>query len=296
MAAENASKNEGIIITGAGTGIGRLTALNLARAGYRVFAGVLTAEEAESLRSEARGDLVTLQLDITKPEDVAAARKAVERGLAGARLAAVINNAGIVVLSPAEFVPVADLRKNMEVNYFGTVSVLQTFLPLIRASKGRVITVGSISAHFAAPFQGAYVASKAALAGLHHSLRMELGLWGIPVSIIEPGGVATPLWETTQAAAEKRFDSLPPEAQSLYRPFLDAVRAAADKLRDKRVGPEEVYKAIWHALTARRPKSRYLVGPDAKMQSILANFVPDRLRDRLTTGFLGLREKVKASS
>ncbi len=283
-------ENRGIIITGAGTGIGRLTALNLAREGYRVFAGVLEDQEAATLKQEARGFLEPLRLDVTSAADIAAAQKKVRAELGADGLAALINNAGIVVLSPAEFVPLKDLRSNMEVNYFGQVAMLQAFLPMIRASKGRVITVGSISAHFAAPFQGAYVASKAALNGFNHSLRMELGLWGIPVSIIEPGGVATPLWESTQAAAEKRFDSLSKEAQDLYRPFLDSVRAAADKLRGKRVQPDEVYRAIHHALTARRPKSRYLVGSDAKAQNIMARFLPDLFRDRLVTGFLGLRK------
>jgi NAD(P)-dependent dehydrogenase (short-subunit alcohol dehydrogenase family) len=197
-------------------------------------------------------------------------------------LDAVVLNAGIAIAAPLEFLPPAELSRQLDVNVVGQLRVLQAFLPALRAARGRVVIMGSVGGRSALPFLGAYAMSKFALEAMADALRVELAPWGMHVSIVEPGTIATAIWTKPQRAIEE----FPPQAGELYGERVEQFRKlATSRAASSAVPPAEVTKAVEHALTAARPKTRYIVGPDAKRRARVER-LPDRLRDRLLTRFL----------
>jgi NAD(P)-dependent dehydrogenase (short-subunit alcohol dehydrogenase family) len=274
-----------IVVTGASTGIGEACALLLDQRGFQVFAGVRKPADGEALKRTASSRLTPVFVDVTDAASIAAAVEVVAAAAGESRLAGLVNNAGIVVSAPLEFLPTAELRRQLEVNVIGQIAVTQAFLPLLRKGRGRVVNIGSIGGRSATPLLGAYNASKFAMEGLTDSLRMELRPWGIAVSIVEPGAIATPIWDKSAAAADAILRDMPPQAQDLYGSMIAAIRTLALSRSKAGVPPAEVASAVAHALTAKRPKTRYLVGRDARIQAML-QLLPDRLRDGLILGVL----------
>lgn len=268
------------VVTGSSTGIGRASALALARAGFTVFAGVRKPEHGEALVAAAEGELEPLALDVADGASITAAAKRVREATEG-RLAGLVNNAGTVVPGPVETVDLDKLRHQLEVNVVGQVAVTQAFLPLIRRARGRVVLMSSIGGRMSFPHLSAYHASKHALEAIGDSLRQEMRQFGVEVAIVEPGSVATPFWDKGHAEAPKARAAMGPELLELYGPELDQLEAASRKTAARGVPPERVADAVVHALTAARPKTRYLVGADAKVQAQLRRLVPDRVLDRL---------------
>jgi NAD(P)-dependent dehydrogenase (short-subunit alcohol dehydrogenase family) len=265
-----------IVITGASSGIGEACALRLDAMGYRVFAGVRKAADGEALKKKCSERLSPVILDVTSEESIGAAAHIV----GDTPLAGLVNNAGIVVAGPLELIPIAMWRKQFEVNVIGQVAVTQAFLPMLRAGRWRIVNMGSIAGRSALPYSGPYCASKFALEGLTDSLRMELRPWKISVSIIEPGAIRTPIWEKSDAGVNEYLNAAPPHLLELYRAGLDKLRALAAQAGNQAIGPEEVVKAVEHALTSAKPKTRYVVGKDAKLRMLLMS-LPDRLVDSL---------------
>jgi NAD(P)-dependent dehydrogenase (short-subunit alcohol dehydrogenase family) len=276
-----------VVITGASTGIGRATARYLAAREFRVFAGVRRDEDGEALRQEGAGRVTPLRLDVTDRGSIERAAREVEAAIAGERLRGLVNNAGIGIGAPLEFIDLDELRRQFEVNAIGPIAVTQAFLSLIRTCRGRVVNVGSIGGRIAQPMLGPYNASKFALEALSDSLRMELAPWGIHVSLVEPGAIATAIWEKTDAYAARMLPALGPRATELYGAAIGAVLDTARMLSKQAIAPERVSKVIHHALTARRPRTRYLVGIDARVQALFARFLPDRVRDVVVLRFMG---------
>jgi NAD(P)-dependent dehydrogenase (short-subunit alcohol dehydrogenase family) len=276
-----------VVITGASTGIGRATARYLAERGFHVFAGVRRDQDAEVLRQEGAGRVTPLRLDVTDRGSIESATREAEAALAGEGLQGLVNNAGIGIGAPLEFVELDELRRQLEVNVIGPVAVTQAFLPLLRVRRGRIVNVGSIGGRIAQPMLGPYNASKFALEALSDSLRMELAVWGIHVSLVEPGAIATAIWEKTDAYAERMIPTLGPRARELYGAAIGAVLDTARTLSKHAIAPEAVSRAICHALTARTPRTRYLVGIDARAQALFARFLPDRVRDTVVLRFIG---------
>jgi NAD(P)-dependent dehydrogenase (short-subunit alcohol dehydrogenase family) len=269
-----------VLITGASTGIGRASALLLDRSGYCVFTGVRKAQVGKELQAEASERLTPVILDITQAEQIAGAVEAVKEALgANLGLAGLVNNAGIAVAGPTEFLPIDVLRRQLEVNVIGQIAVTQAFLPLIRKGHGRIVNISSAIGRFALPFLGAYSASKFAMEALTDSLRRELLPWNIHVSIVEPGVIETPIWEKSYAVADAMEAELPPQAKELYAESFSTGRGFIEKLRRRAIPPEAVAKAVSRCLEARRPKSRYIVGAGARLPELIATFVPDRLAD-----------------
>jgi NAD(P)-dependent dehydrogenase (short-subunit alcohol dehydrogenase family) len=277
-----------VVITGASTGIGDACARHLAAAGYRVFAGVRRDEDAQRLRSVDPQMIELVLLDVTDAASIAAGAEAVGRALDDRGLDGLVNNAGIAVAAPLEFVPIEELRRQLEVNTVGPVSVTQAFLPLLRKARGRIVHIGSLSGLLSVPFLGPYCASKFALEALADAMRMELAPWSIHVSIVDPGSIDTPIWKKGRTASEELLKRAPPEFQERYGPVLPAVRAAAETSARRGISPAVVAKAVEHALTSRKPKSRYLVGIDARIQGFMGRTVPARWRDRLVRRAMGL--------
>jgi NAD(P)-dependent dehydrogenase (short-subunit alcohol dehydrogenase family) len=266
-----------VVITGASTGIGKATALRLSRAGFTVFACVRKEADAKVLRQEM--NVRPLFLDVTNESQIQAGVKEVQAVVGEAGLWGLVNNAGIVVAGPLEFLPVSELRKQFEINVFAQIAVTQAFMPLLRQASGRIVMMSSIAGRFASPFIGPYAASKFALEGFSDALRRELEPWGIFVSLIEPGRIATPIWEKSVQVAEEMARQLPPEAQPLYGKKLDLIRERAKRGTSEGVPADEVAKAVEHALVAGLPKIRYLVGPDARLAALLTRVLSPRLLD-----------------
>lgn len=287
MSTNGATKNRGtIVITGTSTGIGRATATSLAEAGFHVFAG------ARKLSDAPEGANITpIVIDVADDSTIAAAAQIVAKDVGDKGLRGLVNNAGISVPGPLEFLPLDDIRRQLEVNVVGPIAVTQAFLPLVRKGRGRIVIVGSIGGKMSTPFLGAYAASKFAIEAISDSLRIELRPWRISVSLVEPGSIATPLWDRGRVAADDLLARLPAEATELYGEAIDALRTAAATFEKRAIPPEAVARAIAHALTAKRPKTRYLVGMDARAQSILKRVVPDQGLDRLVEWQLKLPKR-----
>ncbi|MBV9281707.1 MAG: SDR family NAD(P)-dependent oxidoreductase [Chloroflexi bacterium] len=270
----------GVVITGASSGIGRACALHLDRLGFRVFAGVRRDADGEALRSEASSRLAPLHLDVTDARQIAAAATEVAGVLGDSRLAGLVNNAGVALGGPLEFLPLDRFRRQLEINVVGQLAVTQAFLPLLRAGRGRVVTIGSISGRSSLPLLGPYAASKFALEALTDALRLELRPWGIEVAIVEPGSIATSIWSKGIEEANENVRAMPQVALDLYGRAIAALRREAQRAGAGGASPILVARAVEHALTAERPKTRYLVGRDARIRAAL-QLLPDRVRDRL---------------
>jgi NAD(P)-dependent dehydrogenase (short-subunit alcohol dehydrogenase family) len=273
--------NGHVLVTGASSGIGLAIACDLRSRGVPVIAGVRGSQAGERVRDVAPGT-VTIDLDITHADHVAALPGLVER-LAGGQLAAVVNNAGHAVAGPLECVPLADWRRQFEVNVLGQVAVTQALLPQLRRSGGRVLFIGSIAGRVASPFAGPYCASKFALRALADSLRVELLDQGVRVVLIEPGAFRSRIWEKTGSATRDLANAHAPNSAvgRLYHPLLAACHGLLSDLERRAPSPEPVARTVWRALTARQPRARYLVGADAWLAAFTLALLPDGLRDRL---------------
>lgn len=270
-----------ILITGASTGIGRAGALHFDSLGWRVFAGIRRDEDAEALKAKASDRLTPVKLDVTDDAAIAAAADELDSALDGAPLDALINNAGLAISGPLEFLPMEDFRAQLAVNLTGQVAVTQAMLPLLRRGKGRIIFITSIGGRIAFPYAGPYHASKFGLEAVGDSLRQELRPWGIEVIIVEPGSVATDIWERGNAKAAEITAGLSPEALELYGDRIKAMAKTMSDIGEGGVDPQVVADVFEKALTVRKPRTRYLIGRDAKVQARLKIFIPDRIFDAI---------------
>lgn len=275
-----------VLVTGTSTGIGRATALRLDGSGWRVFAAVRKEADGESLREEASANLVPVILDVTDAEQIAAVAARIEVESEGG-LDGLVNNAGVAVPGPLETIPLEDLRHQLEVNLVAYVGVTQAMLPQIRRARGRVIFLASIGGRVAFPFGGPYHASKFATEAIGDVFRQELRPWGIEVAIIEPGSIDTPIWERGQRKAED-VEAKAPQTNLLYGAAIEKFKKVIEDTAERGIPPEKVAKAIAHALESNRPKTRYLVGLDAKVQARIKPLVPTRLFDRIVARQLNL--------
>ncbi|MEY4704811.1 MAG: hypothetical protein RL042_1013, partial [Nitrospirota bacterium] len=265
-----------VVVTGASTGIGAACALDYARRGMRVFAGVRDPQAGEALASKGGSSLIPITLDVTDELSIARSVEVVQRVVGNAGLGGLVNNAGIAIASPLEVIPLAQLRKQLEVNVIGQIAVTQAFLPLLRRGRGRIVNMGSIAGRSTIPLLGPYSASKYALEALTDALRMELQPWGIQVSIIEPGAIATPIWEKSGKRAEDLEASSSAEEKALYGEMAMRIREAVAQSAARAISPDRVVRAVYHALTAPHPHTRYLVGGDARLRAWMVKWLPDR--------------------
>ena len=254
------------LVTGASSGIGAACATRLARSGWRVLAGVRRPGDGPEGTEE-------VLLDVTDAAQIAAAAEGIDE------LHGLVNNAGIATAMPLEFLPLDELRRQLEVNVVGQVAVTQAFLPALRSARGRVVFVGSIAGRSSLPFLGPYAASKHALEAVADALRVELRPWGIGVTIVEPGTIRTPIWTKGAEKADELLAS-EPRAAELYGKRIEAFRRVAAKRGAAGAPAEAVAKAVEEALDAERPRPRVLVGRDARLRAGLER-LPARARDRL---------------
>ena len=282
-----------VIVSGASTGIGRDAAVRLARrhAGLVVLAGVRRDADAAGVRGEGLPNLRPVLLDVTQADSVAEALRAAVR--VGLPLVAVVNNAGVARgPTPVELHGLEDARALFEANFFGALRLTQAALPLLRASRGRVVVVSSIFGGFTPPQGGVYSASKRALEAVADALRMEASGLGVSVSIVSPGAVATPIFATLRSASIAAARAAGPEGSAAMRVYghLNTAEDAANERRMEELAAstECTSDAIEHAVTAPRPRSRYLVanivGAPAWLLTLVVRALPDRLADALLLG------------
>lgn len=289
-----------VLITGASTGIGRATAEHLAALGFSVLAGVRRDSDGASLEASGAaaagtgGAIRAVRIDVTDAGSIAAAMDVV-RGIVGdAGLLGLVNNAGITVVGPIEYIPMDDWRRQFEINLFGHIAVIQAALPLLRAhaakfgrDSARIVNMSSIAGKIAQPILSPYSASKFALEAVSDALRLELTPQGIRVCLVNPGAIDTPIWKKSEAEA----GAMPPDhpARMLYGSLIDHVVASAKEAAGKAIAPIAVARAVAACLSDRRPKIRTFVGRDARIGALVKAVFPDRLFDR----FLGRYFEVK---
>jgi NAD(P)-dependent dehydrogenase (short-subunit alcohol dehydrogenase family) len=269
-----------VVITGTSTGIGAASALLLAEKGFRVFAGVRNAADGDALVARSSGELTPMPVDITDEPSISAAVDVVEGAVAQRGLFGLVNNAGIVKPGPLELQPMADFRRQLEVNLVGQVAMTQAFLPLIRRGKGRIVNVGSIGGRVVLPLHGAYSASKFGMEAVSDALRLELRQWSIPVSHIDPGATETAIFGKTLDAIDEMKKTLREKGRDEYEAQLSSIRRLVEKTAADAAPVDDLSKTVAKALTAKKPKSRYLAGHGAEAAVALARTATDGMKDR----------------
>lgn len=277
------SSASSVLVTGASRGIGRTTAVHLAQAGWNVIGSVRGEADGAALEAAGNGKITAVQLDVTDAAQIAALDAVLP-----AQLDAVVNNAGVVVGGPVEALPVDELRRQFEINVFGQIAVTQAVLPRLRAARGRVVFVSSVSGRISTPMTGAYNASKFALEALGDALRLELKPWGIHVSLVEPAQTDTDLWRKADDALDESQAALSPEHRELYARHTAGFRKTIP-ISQKLASPADgVAKAIERALTAKRPRARYVVGAAPKVQATLMGVTPAVVGDPILSKLTGM--------
>jgi NAD(P)-dependent dehydrogenase (short-subunit alcohol dehydrogenase family) len=274
-----------VLITGASTGIGRATALGLAASGWTVLAGVRKAADGEALRDAGGERVLPLELDVTDRAQIERATARVSE-IAPDGLDALVNNAGIGFGGPLELIPAEDLRSQFEVNVIGPVALTQALLPALRRARGRIVFVSSVGGRVAMGFTAPYAASKHAIEAIGDALRVELRSSNVQVALVEPGSVATPIWDKSRAQGDGL--SVPAELTAQYGHVPAAMNKVLEDTERRGIPPEQVAATIERALTARRMKARYLIGRDAKAMLLAKRLLPDHVFDRVAKRALGV--------
>jgi NAD(P)-dependent dehydrogenase (short-subunit alcohol dehydrogenase family) len=275
-------------ITGTSTGIGAACALDLAGRGFRVFAGVRKESDGQRLQSQAAGELVPVTVDVTDAEAVRAAAAMLAAAVGEAGLAGVVCNAGISVPGPLELLSGSEFRRQLEVNVLGTHAVAVAALPLLRAARGRIVIIGSITGFVVPPYYGAYAASKHALEAVADALRMELRPWQIGVSIVEPDYTATPIWGKLDSALTRLGGDGSPQVKEFYESRVQQLRRATARMGQVAGSTSKVVGAVRHALCAPHPKARYPVGLRTRLARWGAYHLPTSVLDWFLGKAVGL--------
>jgi len=277
-----------VVITGASSGIGAACARHLDQLGFTVWAGVRRKADGDALARAASPRLRVVMLDVTDPMSIAEAGRAIVEETAGSGLAALVNNAGISVAGPLELLPLAEVRTQFEVNVIGALAVTQVLLPSLRLARGRIVNISSIAGVAATPFLGAYCGSKFALEAMSDALRLELAPWGIAVSLVEPGAIQSQIWQRATMSATRTLGEVAPELLALYAQPLGRMQEVIAGAAARAIPADAVAHVVARALTVSRPRTRYLVGTDARFRALLKRILPDRAQDRLLAWFMGI--------
>jgi NADP-dependent 3-hydroxy acid dehydrogenase YdfG len=266
---------QSVLVTGASSGIGRATAIEFARRGYRVFAAARREEVLAELAATSPS-IRAISMDVADPESVRRGWAKIEAETGGAGVDVLVNNAGFALSGPVEVTAGADVDRQFRTNVLGLLDVTRTVLPAMRARRsGRIINVSSVVGRTTFPGMGIYGATKYAVEALSDALRLELAGFGIKVVIVEPGFVATGIGAAADAA--------PGGGQEVPADYAAMVAGGAKYLADQiasGIAPELVAAAIADAAAHRGPKARYIVPASARPVIALLTTLPDRLADR----------------
>lgn len=271
-----------VVVTGASTGIGRATVVELVGAEFHVFATVRREADAESLRSQFPEAVTPLIMDLLDEDAVRAAGEVVN---AAGPLFGLVNNAGAALPGPLETIPIDVFRRQIEINLTAQLLVTQVMLPALHRSAetigdARIVMIGSIGGRLSGPVLGGYGAAKHGLVGLSSSLRAELAPFKIKVLLIEPGAIATPIWDRGRAAGDE-VQSRDSETNARYADQIVAARKMAERLAQSGLDPSVPARVILDVLQSRNPPSRQVVGREAKVIAAMVRVLPFRALDRL---------------
>ncbi len=274
------------IVTGASSGIGKAAALRLAERGYQVLAGVRKSADADAWKNIPR--VTPLKIDVANEDSIEKACKEVSDLLSGAQEVHLVNNAGIAVAGPIEGVSLARWREQFEVNVFGLVRVTQAFLPQIRRTSGRIVNISSVSGLATSPYLGPYSASKFAVEAISDALRRELRQFGVKVVVVEPGPIATPIWEKNLGRKDMLLADLSPAMQELYGKQLAKFQKGVELSASTAAPVDKVSDVIEKALLLRNPRTRYVVGTRGlATQMAIFGVAPDFMVDYLVAKSFG---------
>jgi NAD(P)-dependent dehydrogenase (short-subunit alcohol dehydrogenase family) len=277
-----------VVVTGVSTGIGHAIARVLVDHDVRVFGSVRRDEDAARLRADLGSRFTPLIFDVTDAAAIQASVPVVADALRGTTLFGLVNNAGIAIGGPLLHQPLEEVRRHVEVNTLGALAMIQAFAPLLGADRtrtrkpGRIVNISSVAGRISAPFLGAYAASKRALEGMSHSLRRELMLYGIDVILVNPGSVATPIWDKAETTDGSRYESTD------FAPLLVRFRTAALRAGRSGLPPQVVGDVVWKALTTDNPRWSYPVLRRRLTNWTIPLALPARLIDRLIARRLGI--------
>ncbi len=271
-----------VLVTGSSVGIGRACAVELAGRGFHVLAGVRREADGEAVRALAPDRIEPLLLDVTDRGAVAALPERV-----GGELYGLVNNAGLATPGPLEHVAMDDVRHQLDVMLAAPFELIHTLIPALRRARGRVVNIGSIGGRAATPFMAPYNAAKAGIAAMTDALRPELAPFGVHVALVEPGSIKTEIWQRGIAAGQEVLAALPEAGRRDYGARIEALQRAAQMLEKRGIAPQKVADAVAHALTADKPRTRYMVGLDARAQAALRAVLPDRAFDAVVARVSG---------
>ncbi|WP_264892165.1 cytochrome P450 [Mycobacterium kiyosense] len=278
------ARSKSVVITGASSGLGKAAAIHLSALGYRVFAGVRSESSVAELSglSTSPGELIPVLLDVTSAASIAQAGEILEHACLDTGLWAVVNNAGLCISAPLECVPMDLVRSQLETNLVGALAVTQRFLPLLRASGGRIVNVSSGIANHVPPYAGAYAAAKFGMEGLSDALRRELHPLGVSVSVVQPGVVCTPIWGKIRESADDILAAAPVDVVDVYRSRFVTILSTSEAVAQvSKTTTTDFADAVAAALAAKRPKIRYRVGLDSRGAALARRALPDRMMDTL---------------
>ena len=265
-----------ILITGAASGIGKAAATKLAQRGYHVFGGDIDKDGLESLPEVG---VTPIEMDVVSSESVdAGVTRVLEQH---GQLDVLIANAGYTCMGAVECVPIAEAKRNFDVNVFGAARCVQAAMPSMRAAKsGRIIFVSSVVGHIPVPGMAWYPATKHALEAISAALRIEARPFGIQISVINPGFIRTALLDSSLPTLDIAADD---DQASAYRELHEKFRKNFSNGFNRGAGADSVAKAIEKAVRARRPKRRYRPNMDSVMGLIAARYLPESIRDRIVS-------------
>ena len=269
-----------VVITGTSTGIGRACVERMAAAGWTVYAGVRKDADADDIKRSINGDVRPVILDVTNADHITSLVARLRDELGAGGLDGLVNNAGVAEGGPIETLAESDWRWHFDVNVFGVINLTRESLPLLLAAKGRVVNIASIAGRVAAPLMGPYSAGKHAVEALSETLRFEVEPLGMRVACVEPGEIQSEIWSKADDQLVRIEGTLSDDVKNRYEAHLDMLYGFVADGAKRGIPASKVAAAVHHALTASRPKHRYLVGPDAKVVGVVSR-LPDRLRQRM---------------
>ena len=270
-----------VLVVGAAGGVGLEVTKQLVAQSYRVIATVLNDAEASALQAAAPKIAKIVQLDLGNADSIAATLREHVQALDAVAVCAATGPVG-----PLETMPLSALRKTFEINTIADVAIYQTCMPALRASKGRIVFISSFSGKVALPFVGAYSGSKFALEGLGDAMRREAAAFDVKISLVEPGGISTPMVKGQMEAATRERDALKPEIKALYGTLYDSYLKVFAHAANSGMPPSQVASVVVEALNAAEPQARYVVGDDAMFMCTQVAAMPDVQADQTLAGFL----------
>lgn len=279
------------VVTGASSGIGRACVARLAKAGWRVFAGVRKAEDEANLQEQFGARVTPIRIDVTDRPLIMEAAEKVRFQLGDNGLDALVNVAGIGMMRPVEYVTDDDMWKIFQINVFGQIAVTQAFLPLLRQARGTIVNIGSVGTHIGLPFGGLLNGSKSAFRSLNDALRMELRSSGVRVVVVEPGAIKTPAVDKTLGDVEGVIHDLPARGKAEYGDMLRTFAQRGYAIESRGSDPDVVAQVVQEALAAEHPRPRYAAGKHSNLLAAIGILVPAVILDVLLLKALGLPTK-----